>query len=73
MREAATLRRLAIFWLICAATGFAAAAGVAFLLSMAIDRRLEWRRPVPVPMAGLLEHLRPHPHERLNAAARPGG
>ena len=49
------MRRLAIFWLVCAATGFAAAASMAFLLSMAIDHRLTWRRPVPVPIASVLE------------------
>jgi hypothetical protein len=61
------LRRLAIFWLVCAATGFAAAASMAVLLSMAIDHRLTWRRPVPVPIASVLERLQPHPRETLNA------
>ena len=42
-----TFRRLAIFWLVCAATGFVAAAGVALLLSMAIDHRLSWKHSVP--------------------------
>jgi uncharacterized paraquat-inducible protein A len=61
------LRRLAIFWLVCAATGFAAAAGMALLLSMAIDHRLTWKRPAPVPIARALEKLQARPHETLNA------
>jgi hypothetical protein len=61
------LRRLAIFWLLCAATGFAAAAGMALLLSMAIDHRLTWRGPAPVPVAKALERLQTHPRETLNA------
>ena len=56
------MRQLAIFWLVCAATGFAAAAGVAFLLGLAIDHRLAWRRPVPMPIAHVLERIQPHPH-----------
>ena len=63
------MRQLAIFWLVCAATGFAAAASVAFLLSLAIDNRLTWKRPVPVPIARVLEHLQTHPHETLEALA----
>jgi len=61
------LRRLAIFWLVCAATGFAAAVGLALLLSMAIDHRLTWKRPAPIPIARSLEKLQTHPHETLNA------
>ena len=61
------MRQLAIFWLVCAATGFMAAAGVAFLLSLAIDNRLTWKRPVPIPIARVLDHLQTHPHETLAA------
>jgi len=61
------LRRLAIFWLVCAATGFTVAAGLALLLSMAIDHRLAWKRPSPIPIARALEKLQTHPHETLNA------
>jgi hypothetical protein len=61
------LRQLAIFWLVCAATGFAAVAGAAFVLSLAIDHRLTWQRPVPIPIARVLENLQPHPHETLDA------
>jgi hypothetical protein len=60
------LRQLAIFWLVCAATGFMAAACVAFLLSLAIDNRLTWR-PAPIPIARVLERLRTQPHETLGA------
>jgi len=66
------LRRLAIFWLVCAATGFAAAAGMAFLLSLAIDNRLTWKQPAPIPIAGMFKHLQAHPHETLNALAALG-
>jgi hypothetical protein len=61
------LRRLAIFWLLCAATGFAAAAGMAFVLSVAIDHETAWRRPTPLPIAGMLERLRPPAHSRRDA------
>jgi hypothetical protein len=61
------LKRLAIFWLVCAATGFAAAMGVALLLSMAIDRRLSWKRPAPIPVARALDRLQAHPSETLDA------
>ena len=63
------MRRLALFWLVCAATGFAAAASVAFLLGMAIDHRLTWRRPAPIPtpIAHVFERLQPQPHETLDA------
>ena len=55
------MQRLAIFWLVCAATGFAAAMSVAFLLSLAIDNRLTWTRPAPIPIAKALERLQTHP------------
>jgi hypothetical protein len=63
------LRQLAIFWLVCAATGFVAAAGVAFLLSLAIDNRLTWKQPAPIPIARVFERLQTHPHETLDALA----
>jgi hypothetical protein len=66
------LRRLAIFWLVCAATGFAAAAGMAFLLSLAIDNRLTWRQPAPIPIARVLERFQTHPHETLDALVSAG-
>lgn len=49
------MRQLAIFWLVCAAAGFAAAVSMAFLLSLAIDHRLSWKRPAPIPFARVLE------------------
>jgi hypothetical protein len=55
------LQRLAIFWLVCAATGFAAAMSVAFLLSLAIDNRLTWTRPAPLPIARILDRLQRRP------------
>jgi elongation factor P hydroxylase len=61
------VRRLALFWLVCAATGFAAAASVAFLLGMAIDHRLAWRRPVPMPIAHVFERFEPHPRNTIEA------
>jgi hypothetical protein len=62
------LRQLAIFWLVCAATGFAAAVSLALLLSMAIDHQLTWRGPAPIPIAQMLENLQPHrPHGSLDA------
>ena len=64
---AAALKQLAIFWLVCAAAGFAAAASMAVLLSMAIDHQLSWRRPAPIPIARVLENLRPRPHETFDA------
>ena len=63
------MRRLAIFWLVCAAAGFAAAASMAFLLSLAIDNRLSWKRPVPIPFAHVLE-LRRQPSNALFDARR---
>jgi hypothetical protein len=66
------LRQLAIFWLACAATGFVAAAGMALLLSMAIDHRMTWQRPVPVPIASVLERLQPRPHNQVEAGVNPG-
>jgi hypothetical protein len=65
----AALQRLAIFWLICAATGFAAAASMAFLLSLAIDHRLTWRGAAPIPIARLFERLQSRPHDTLDAWA----
>ena len=56
-----------MFWLVCAATGFVAAAGMALLLSMAIDHRVTLRRLAPLPVAKALESLQTHPRETLNA------
>ena len=55
------MQKLAIFWLVCAATGFAAAVSVAFLLSLAIDNRLTWTRPAPLPIARILDRLQSRP------------
>jgi len=62
------LQRLAIFWLLCAAAGFAAAASLAFLLSVAIDHPPAWPGPTPSPFASLIERLRPHRHGTWDAA-----
>ncbi len=72
LKGGGALRQLAIFWLVCAATGFAAAAGMAFLLSLAIDNRLTWKQPAPIPIARVLERLQTHPHETLDALASLG-
>ena len=37
------MRRLAIFWLACAAVGFLAAVGGVFVLSLALDGAGAWR------------------------------
>jgi hypothetical protein len=41
------LRRLAIFWLACAAAGFLAAVGAAVLLCLALDGAASWRASQP--------------------------
>ncbi len=43
------MRRLAIFWLACAAVGFVAAIGAAFALSLALDGPASWRPSPPAP------------------------
>jgi hypothetical protein len=43
------VRRLAIFWLACAAIGFLAAVGAAVALSLALDGAATWRAPPPAP------------------------
>lgn len=43
-KSALSVKRLAIFWLICAAAGFAVAAGVAVLLCLAVDNGALLRR-----------------------------
>jgi hypothetical protein len=72
LKGGGALKRLAIFWLFCAATGFVAVAGMAFLLSLAIDNRLTWKQPAPIPIARVLERLQTHPHETLDALAALG-
>lgn len=41
------MRRLAIFWLACAAIGFLAAIGAACVLSLAVDGAASWRAERP--------------------------
>jgi hypothetical protein len=43
------VRRLAIFWLACAAIGFLAAVGAAVALSLALDGAATWRAAPPAP------------------------
>jgi hypothetical protein len=43
------VRRLAIFWLACAAIGFLAAVGAAVALSLALDGAATWRPAPPAP------------------------
>jgi hypothetical protein len=43
------VRRLAIFWLACAAIGFLAAVGAAVALSLALDGAATWRTAAPAP------------------------
>ena len=45
---------------------------MAFLLSLAIDNRLTWKQPAPIPIAGVFKRLQAHPHETLNALAALG-
>jgi hypothetical protein len=40
------VKRLALFWLYCAAIGFGVAAGVAVALCVALDGPAAWRAPV---------------------------
>jgi hypothetical protein len=49
-----------LFWLACAAIGFAAAACTAFVLSLAIDHQAIWRDTTPAPMARVWGRIRPH-------------
>jgi hypothetical protein len=41
------VRRLAIFWLACAAVGFLAAVGAAVVLCLALDGAASWRASQP--------------------------
>jgi hypothetical protein len=41
------VRRLAIFWLACAAIGFLAAVGAAIALGLALDGTASWRASQP--------------------------
>lgn len=41
------MRRLAIFWLACAAVGFLAAVGAALVLCLALDGTASWRASQP--------------------------
>lgn len=41
------MRRLAIFWLACAAVGFLAAVGAAVALCLALDGAASWRAAQP--------------------------
>jgi len=61
------LKRLAILWLACAAIGFAAAVGVAFLLSLAFDSDGASHGPPPTPR--LVQRMAPDAPS--NAAPRP--
>jgi hypothetical protein len=61
------VRRLAIFWLACAAIGFLAAIGAAFALSLAFDGAASWRAaPPPARLVQRKGAAVPN-----NAAARP--
>ena len=56
--DAATLKRLALLWLACAAIGFALAACVAVMLAMAVDHGSAWRAGVVVA-AGAAHRAQP--------------
>jgi hypothetical protein len=60
------LKRLAIFWLVCAAAGFAVAAGTAVVLSLTVDGDAALRRAATDTAVQVLE-LRPVPRGALNA------
>ncbi|HVN02618.1 MAG TPA: hypothetical protein VMT68_20625 [Caulobacteraceae bacterium] len=66
------MRRLALFWLICAATGFAVAAMAAFVLSLTIDHEAIWRETPPTPIAKVLDALNPTPRPSGNGRVSPG-
>ena len=46
-RRPSGVRRLAIFWLACAAVGFLAAVGAAVVLCLALDSAASWRGSQP--------------------------
>jgi hypothetical protein len=54
------LKRLALFWLVCVATGFAVAAGAAVLLALTVDGNAAMRRSATDTASQVLE-LRPMP------------
>jgi hypothetical protein len=63
------VRRLAIFWLVCATAGFTIAAMAAFVLSLTLDHEAVWRHiPPPAPVARFLEELQvsPRPSGRIS-------
>ena len=62
------MRRLALFWLVCASVGFAVAACAAFVLSLAIDHQAIWRQTSPTPIARMLDSVRPRPRNGLSGA-----
>ena len=62
--DAATLKRLALLWLACAAIGFALAAFVAVMLAVAVDHGSAWRAAGVVVAAGAVHSAAP----RNNAA-----
>jgi hypothetical protein len=51
-----------LFWLVCAAAGFIAAACAAFVLSLALDHEALWRQAPPSAIARLLEGVWRLPH-----------
>jgi hypothetical protein len=61
------VRRLAIFWLACAAVGFVAAVGAAIALCLALDSAASWRSSQP-RVAGEGESAAPADAEPDNAA-----
>jgi hypothetical protein len=60
------LKRLALFWLVCAAAGFGAAACLAVLLSLTVDGDAALRRSATDTAATVLE-MRPMPHNSLGS------
>jgi hypothetical protein len=59
------LKRLAIFWLVCAAAGFAVAAGAAVVLSLTVDGEAALRHAA-TDAAGQVLELRPAPRGAMN-------
>ena len=70
------MRRLAIFWLACAAVGFLAAVGAAFALCLALDGTASWRASQPRVVEGDVNGAASGPaptNAATNAPGKPQG
>jgi hypothetical protein len=60
------MRRLAIFWLLCAAAGFVVAVVVALALGLAVDNRETLRRSAAAAESRILDQVRRGPTAGLS-------